>query len=191
MRNDPKNPSPISGTRGQRGAVLVELVVAASIIAVVMAALGFYFVYHVGTMNSGRAQLKLQRIGSLLMEEMARDIREGKTTDLAVENTTYTQIEIFYPDITRHRCFSFDGVNEDIKETEDPNYGNLAPWELLDDSYRMGSEIRNHRIKCNLLGFKKEGDRVTIQFTLTHDLGNADTADDLTIDFGSAVKLRG
>jgi len=169
----------------------MELVVASSIIAVVMAAVGFYFVYHVGTMNSGRAQLKLQRVGSLLMEEMASAIREGKTTDLDVENTTYTQIEIFYPDITRHRCFSFDGVNKDIKEGKDSNYGNLTPWELLDDSQTVGSDTRIHRIICDDLQFQREGDRVIIEFSLRHDLDNGDGPDDLTIDFGSAVKLRG
>jgi hypothetical protein len=41
------------------------------------------------------------------------------------------------------------------------------------------------------LGFKKEGDRVTITFSLRHDLDNGDAFDDLTINIGSTVKLRG
>jgi Tfp pilus assembly protein PilV len=65
----------------QRGSVLIELMVAAIIFAVVVAAIAFYFIYHVGTMDNGRAQLKLQRVGSLLMEEIAMKIREGKRTD--------------------------------------------------------------------------------------------------------------
>jgi type II secretory pathway pseudopilin PulG len=183
MSKNRKNPE-----NDQRGTVLMELVVAASIIAVVMAAIGFYFVYHIGTVDGGRAQLKLQRVGSLLMEEMARDIRTGRATDLVEDGAFHPALTITYPDTTTW-CFSFDSANEDI--LEGPDETNLSPMEVLDDSYTMGSEIRNHRIKCNPLGFKKEGDRVTIQFTLTHDRGNDDTDDDLSIDFGSAVQLRG
>ena len=172
----------------QRGSVLIELVVAAIIFALVVASVAFYFIYHVGTIDNGRAQLKLQRVGSLLMEEMARAVREGKSTDLADENT---QIEISYPDINRHRCFSFDGLNKDIKEGKDPNYGNMTFWEILDDSHTVGGETRTHRIACDALGFKREGDRVTIQFDLRHDLDNGPGPDDLTISFGSTVKLRG
>jgi len=199
MDNRRKSLPWILGKNDQRGSVLMELVVAAIIFALVVAAIAFYFIYHVGTIDNGRAQLKLQRVGSRLMEEMARAVREGKTTDLAEENTTYTQIEIFYPDINRHRCFSFDGLNKDIKEGKDPNYANLTPWEVLDDSRTVGGETYNHRIACDPpdgepddpLWFKREGDRVTIQFILKHDLDNEDTADDLTISFGSTVKLRG
>jgi Tfp pilus assembly protein PilW len=46
----------------QRGSVLIELMVAAIIFTIVVAAIAFYFIYHVGTMDSGRAQLKLQRV---------------------------------------------------------------------------------------------------------------------------------
>ncbi len=192
MENRRKSLPWILGKNDQRGSVLIELVVAAIIFALVVASIAFYFIYHVGTIDNGRAQLKLQRVGSLLMEEMARAVREGKTTDLAEENTTYTQIEISYPDINRHRCFSFDGLNKDIKEGKDPNYGNLTPWEVLDDSHTVGSKTRTHRIICYYLRFKGEGDRVIIQFELKHDMDTTDdTADDLTIRFGSTVKLRG
>jgi len=166
----------------------MELVVASSIIAVVMAAVGFYFVYHVGTMNSGRAQLKLQRIGSLVMEEMARAIREGRATDLAEDGAFHPALTITYPDTTT-RCFSFDSGNEDILEGPDEN--NLSPLEILDDSHTIGSDTRIHRIICDDLRFKRERDRVIIKFSLRHDLDNGDGPDDLTIDFGSAVKLRG
>lgn len=186
---DSRKSLPINlGISDQRGSVLIELVVAAIIFAVVVASIAFYFIYHVGTINNGRAQLKLQRVGSLLMEEMTRALREGKSTDLAGENT---QIEIFYPDINRHRCFSFDNVNKDIQEGKDQNYGNLTPWEVLDDSQTVGGETRNHRILCYDLKFISQGDRVTIQFSLKHDLDNGEGDDDLTISFGSTVKLRG
>jgi len=174
----------------------MELVVAASIIAVVMAAIGFYFVYHIGTVDGGRAQLKLQRVGSLVMEEMARAIREGRTVMQANEQpmsvgVPYEDLRVTYPIANGKppRCFSFDAINKDIMEGPDEN--NLSPMELLDDSHTIGGETRIHRIECDGLGFRREGNRVTIQFTLTHDRGNDDTADDLTIHFGSAVKLRG
>jgi prepilin-type N-terminal cleavage/methylation domain-containing protein len=176
-RKNPKN--------DQRGVVLMELVVASSIIAVVMAAVGFYFVYHVGTMNSGRAQLKLQRVGSLVMEEMAYEIRKGRATDLE-ENTVYSQLMITYPDASTH-CFKLEGT--DIKEG--PDYNSLTPLEVLDDSQTVGSDTSTHRIYCDDLQFQREGDRVIIKFSLRHDLDNGDGLDDLTIDFGSAVKLRG
>jgi type II secretory pathway pseudopilin PulG len=191
MNKKPKRLPVFFGKNYQRGSVLIELVVAAIIFAVVVAAIAFYFIYHVGTIDNGRAQLKLQRVGSFLMEEMTRATREGKITDLTEENTTYTQIEIFYPDINRHRCFSFDGPNKDIKEGKDPNYGNLAPLEILDDSNTVGGETHTHRIICDDLRFKREGDRVIVQFSLRHDLDNGDGPDDLTISFGSTVKLRG
>ncbi len=191
MSNSRKRLPQIYRKNDQRGSVLIELVVAAIIFAVVVAAIAFYFIYHVGTMDNGRAQLKLQRVGSLLMEHMSRAIREGKTTDLAMENTPYTQIEISYPDINRYSCFSFDGPNKDIKEGKDPNYANLTPLEVLDDSHTVGSTDYYHRILCDNLEFMREGDRVTIKFRLRHDLNNGDGPDDLIISFGSAVKLRG
>jgi type II secretory pathway pseudopilin PulG len=198
MNKKPKRLPGVFRKKNQRGSVLIELVVAAIIFALVVAAIAFYFIYHVGTIDNGRAQLKLQRVGSRLMEEMARALREGKTTDLAEENTIYTQIEISYPDINRHRCFSFDGLNKDIKEGKDPNYANLTPWEVLDDSRTVGGETYNHRIACDSsdgepdpLWFEREGDRVTIRFKLIHDMETEDAGDDLDIEFGSTVKLRG
>ena len=184
-----------SGKKNQRGSVLIELVVAAIIFAVVVAAVAFYFIYHVGTIDNGRAQLKLQRVGSLLMEEMAKAIREGKTVQSengAMEvGTTYNDLMVIPHDTSTKlpRCFKFDDTNEDI--IEGPDYANLNPWEILDDSHTVGSVNRTHRILCETLGFRKEEDRVFIQFTLKHDLENANTDDDLTISFGSTVKLRG
>jgi len=176
-----------------RGSVLIELMVSAIIFALVVAAIAFYFVYHVGTMDNGRAQLKLQRVGSLLMEQMAKAIREGKTTDLPEDDNFHPSIMITYPHPgtpypdTGTQCFTFE--NNDIKGGDDcDNQGFL---ELLDDSRTMGGATYNHRIACDTLGFKREGDRVIIQFTLKHDLENGDVEDDLTISFGSAVKLRG
>jgi len=198
MDNRPKSLPGIFGKNNQRGSVLIELMVAAIIFAVVVAAIAFYFIYHVETIDNGRAQLKLQRVGSLLMEEMARAVREGKSTDLTEENIPYTQIMITYPDPNRQpQCFSFDGTNKDIQEGTD--YNNLTPMEILDDSRTVGGETYNHRIACDSSGgepqpplwFEREGDRVIIQFTLKHDLENDDPDDDLTIRFGSAVKLRG
>ncbi|MFQ6078997.1 MAG: hypothetical protein ACE5NJ_07680 [Thermodesulfobacteriota bacterium] len=189
MDNRSKGLPGIFGKKNQRGSVLIELVVAAIIFAVVVAAIAFYFVYHVGTMDNGRAQLKLQRVGSLLMEEMARALREGKTTDLAVASVPPpTQLMITYPDAST-KCFSFDATNKDIKQG--PDYDNLTSMEVLDDSQTVGGETRNHRILCDTLQFKKEGDRVTIQFKLIHDLDNGPGDDDLNISFGSTVKLRG
>jgi len=189
MSHNRKNLPLFFGKNDQRGSVLIELVVAAIIFALVVASIAFYFIYHVGTMDNGRAQLKLQRVGSLLMEEMARSLREGKTTDL-VEGSIPppTQLMITYPD-TSTKCFSLDDVNKDIKEGDD--YNNLSPMEVLDDSHIVGSETRTHRILCDTLEFKKEGDRVTIQFKLIHDLDNGLGPDDLEISFGSTVKLRG
>ena len=175
----------------QRGSVLIELVVAAVIFAVVVAAIAFYFIYHVGTLDSGRAQLKLQRVGSLLMEEMARALREGKTTDLVEGSIPLpTQLMVTYPDPNRDpQCFVFDDINKDIKGGTD--YDTLSPLKVLDDSHTVGGETRTHRILCDDLRFMKDGDRVTITFSLRHDLDNGDEPDDLTISFGSTVKLRG
>jgi type II secretory pathway pseudopilin PulG len=178
----------IFGKNNQRGSVLIELMVAAIIFAVVVAAIAFYFIYHVGTIDNGRAQLKLQRVGSLLMEEMARAVREGKITDLTEENT---QIMITYPVTSGKppRCFSFDDINKDIKEG--PDYASLSPLEVLDDSHTVGGETYNHRILCDGLWYIGDGDKVIIKFDLRHDLDNGPGLDDLTISFGSAVKLRG
>jgi hypothetical protein len=102
---------------------------------------------------------------------------------------------IYYPDTTDTWCFSFDDVNKDIQGGTD--YDTLSPLEVLDDSHTVGGDTYNHRIACDSSGgepplwFKREGDRVIIQFTLKHDLENEDTADDLDIRFGSTVKLRG
>jgi len=178
--------------KDQRGSVLIELVVAAMIFAVVVAAIAYYFIYHVGTMNNGRAQLKLQRVGSLLMDEMTRALREGKTVRQAEGpmeiGVSYANIMVIYPD-TGTRCFSFDGANQDI--IEGPDYDTLSPMEVLDDSQTVGSDTRDHRIYCDELWFRRGGDRVVIQFNLRHDMDNSDGHDDLTIDFGSTVKLRG
>ena len=189
MDNRRKSLSVIFGKRNQRGSVLMELVVAAIIFALVVAAIAFYLIHHVGTMDNGRAQLKLQRVGSLLMEEMAKALREGKTTDLVEGSIPLpTQLMITYPNAST-RCFSFDDSNQDIKEG--PDYGNLSPLEILDDSHIMGGVNRTHRILCDDLRFMREGDRVIIKFSLRHDLDNGDGPDDLTINFGSTVKLRG
>jgi type II secretory pathway pseudopilin PulG len=182
------------GISDQRGSVLIELVVAATIFALVVASIAFYFIYHVGTINIGRAQLKLQRVGSLLVEEMARALREGKRTDLP-DGGEDSKLMITYPNAST-RCFRFDEINKDIQGGVD--YENLSPLEALDDSHAVGGKTYNHRIACDYsptgeppLRFKREGDRVTIQFTLKHDLDTEDTGDDLTISFGSTVKLRG
>jgi len=190
MNKKPKRLLGVFRKKNQRGSVLIELVVAAIIFALVVAAIAFYFIYHVGTIDNGRAQLKLQRVGSLLMEEMARALREGKTTDLPEDYTFYPRVMITYPDPVRNpECFVFDDINKDIKGGTD--YDTLNPLKVLDDSHTVGGETRNHRILCDTLEFKKEGDRVTIHFDLRHDLDNGDGPDDLTISFGSAVKLRG
>jgi len=191
MNKKPKRFPGVFRKKNQRGSVLIELMVAAIIFAVVVAAIAFYFIYHVGTMDNGRAQLKLQRVGSLLMEEMAGALREGKSTDL-VEGSIPppTQLMITYPDPNRDpQCFVFDDINKDIKGGTD--YDTLSPLEVLDDSHTVGGETRTHRIICDNLLFKRERDRVIVQFTLKHDLENENTDDDLTISFGSAVKLRG
>ncbi|MFB0506657.1 MAG: hypothetical protein ACETWT_07990 [Thermodesulfobacteriota bacterium] len=190
MNKKPKRFPGIFGfdKKNQRGSVLIELVVAAIIFALVVAAIAFYFIYHVGTIDNGRAQLTLQRVGSRLMEEMARALREGKTTDLVEGNPPSIQLMITYPD-ARTKCFSFDATNKDIKEG--PDYNNLTSMEVLDDSHTVGSETRNHRILSDTLEFNKEGDRVTIQFKLIHDMETEDAGDDLDIEFGSTVKLRG
>ena len=190
MRKNVKNLPAIFGKNHQRGSVLIELVVSAMIFALVVAAIAFYFIYHVGTMDNGRAQLKLQRVGSLLMEQIARAIREGKSTDLPEpeDDTFYPNLMVTYPDASTE-CFSFNATNKDIEGG--PDYGDLSPLETLDDSRGVGGGTYTHRILCDTLGFKREGDRVTIQFKLIHDMETGDAADDLTISFGSAVKLRG
>jgi type II secretory pathway pseudopilin PulG len=185
----------IFGKNDQAGSVLVELIVAAIIFALVVASIAFYFVHHVGTMDNGRSQLKLQRVGSLLMEEMARALREGKTTDLPDDDTSYPNLMITYPDPNRApECFVFDDINKDIKGG--PDYNNLTPLEVLDDSHIVGSVNRTHRILCDKVPweeglFKKQGDRVTIRFKLIHDMETEDIEDDLDIWFFSTVKLRG
>jgi type II secretory pathway pseudopilin PulG len=187
---------PISlGICDERGSVLIELVVATVIFAVVVASIAFYFVYHTGTINNGRAQLKLQRVGSLLMEEMARDLREGKrlqveTGDMVV-GSVYSNLMVIPHDtsLKATRCFKFDDINYDIREG--PDYSSLSPMKILDDSQTVGGDTRTHRIMCTALEFKREGDRVIIRFTLKHDLDNGPGEDDLDISFGSTVKLRG
>jgi hypothetical protein len=67
----------------------------------------------------------------------------------------------------------------------------LTPLETLDDSYVVGSETRTHRIICDVLEFVRKGDRLIIKFSLRHDMDNGPGPDDLTISFGSTVKLRG
>jgi type II secretory pathway pseudopilin PulG len=163
MNKKPKRLPGVFRKKNQRGSVLIELVVAAIIFALVVASISFYFIYHVGTIDNGRAQLKLQRVGSFLMEEMARAVREGKSTDL-VEGSIPppTQLMITYPD-ARTKCFSFDATNKDIKEG--PDYNNLNPSEVLDDSHTVGGETRTHRILCDDLRFKRAGDRVIIWIT--------------------------
>ena len=188
MDNRRKSIPQIFRKNEQRGSVLIELVIAAIIFAVVVAAIAFYFIYHVGTMDNGRAQLKLQRVGSLLMEHMARAIREGRTTDLILENTPYPKLMITYPD-TSTQCFQFKSADNDIEGG--PDYSNLNPLEVLDDSHTVGGTTYDHRIFCDNLEFKRERDRVTIKFGLRHNLDNGDGPDDLIISFGSAVKLRG
>ena len=92
-------------------------------------------------------------------------------------------------------CFVFDDINKDIKGG--PDYANLTPLEVLDDSHIVGSVNRTHRILCDKVSsdvsglFKRQGDRVTIQFKLIHDMETEDTEDDLDISFGSTLKLRG
>jgi type II secretory pathway pseudopilin PulG len=179
----------------QRGSVLIELMVAAIIFALVVASVAFYFIYHVGSMDNGRAQLKLQRVGSLLMEEMAKQIREGKkvqveTGDMVV-GSVYNDLMVIPHDTSLKppSCFKWDDINKDI--LGGPDYDTLNPLEVLDDSHTVGGDTRTHRIMCTALGFTREGDRVTIQFNLKHDLDNGEGDDDLTISFGSTVKLRG
>jgi type II secretory pathway pseudopilin PulG len=180
------------GIGNERGSVLIELVVAATIFAIVVASIAFYFVYHVGTINNGRAQLKLQRTASLLMEEMARALREGKSVQQSggpmEVGLSYSDLMVVYPNATT-RCFSFDDINKDIKAGSD--YATLTSMEVLDDSLTVGGEERIHRILCDDLRFVRQGDRVTIKFSLRHDLDNGPGPDDLTISFGSTVKLRG
>jgi type II secretory pathway pseudopilin PulG len=188
---------PISlGIRDERGSVLIELVVATVIFAVVVASVAFYFVYHVGTINDGRAQLKLQRVGSLLMEEMTSALRAGKTVMQANEQpmeigVIYNDLKVTYPVTIGKppKCFSFDDINKDIKEG--PDDSNLSPMRILDDSQTVGGDTRTHRIMCTALEFKRQGDRVIIQFRLKHDLDNGEGDDDLDISFRSTVKLRG
>jgi type II secretory pathway pseudopilin PulG len=187
MDNRPKSLPGIFGKNNQRGSVLIELMVAAIIFAVVVAAIAFYFIYHVGTIDNGRAQLKLQRVGSLLMEEMARKIRVGKRTDLPDGGDS--KLMIYYPDTTETWCFSFDDINKDIQGGLD--YDTLSSLEVLDDSHTVGGETYNHRILCDDLWYIGDGDKVIIKFGLRHDLDNGPGLDDLTISFGSAVKLRG
>jgi type II secretory pathway pseudopilin PulG len=157
MNKKPKRLPGVFWKKNQRGSVLIELVVAAIIFALVVASIAFYFIYHVGTIDNGRAQLKLQRVGSLLMEEMARVLREGKATDLPEDDTFYPNLMVTYPNAST-LCFSFDDTNKDIKGG--PDYGNLSPL-------------------------------VIIRFKLIHDMETEDTGDDLEINFGSTVKLRG
>ena len=195
MNSNMKSRPKIFRNNDQRGSVLIELMVTAIIFALVVASIAFYFVYHVGTINNGRAQLKLQRVGSLLMEEMAITLREGKklqveTGDMLV-GTVYNDLMVIPHDtsLKTPRCFKFDDINYDVREG--PDYSSLNPWPVLDDSHIMGGETRTHRILCDDLKFQREGDRVIIKFILRHDLETEDAGDDLTISFGSTVKLRG
>jgi len=185
----------ILGIKGQGGSVLIELMVAAIIFALVVASIAFYLIYHVGSMDNGRAQLKLQRVGSRLMEEMARIVREGKkvqveTGDMLV-GPVYNDLMVVPHDTSLNppRCFKWDDINKDI--LGGPDYDTMNPLDLLDDSQIIGEETRTHRILCDGLEFRKEGDRVTIQFDLRHDFETPDAEDDLEIRFGSTVKLRG
>ena len=172
--------------RTNGGSLIINLVGAAIIFAVAVASIAVYLVYYVEPMDRGRTQSELERVGGLLMEGMAAAIREGKTTDLKQDDTFYPNLMIIYPDASR-RCFKLE--DNDIKEG--PDYDNLSSLEILDDSYTVRNETRTHRIICDDLRFRREGDRVIIRFNLRHDLYNGDGPDDLTVSFGSAVKLRG
>jgi hypothetical protein len=183
-----RRPFWILHSRGQKGVVLIELIVAALIFALVFGAFAYYFVFHLGTMKDGNAQLKLQRTGTFLMEAMAQAIRPGRTTDLE-EGLTYNDLMITYPDDST-RCFSFDDSGKDIDAG--PDYANLTPIPDLDDSQIVGTTNYNHRILCDDLRFMREGAAIIIRFTLRHDLDSEERVeDDLTISFGSTVKLRG
>ena len=141
----------IVGERDQRGAILVEVLLAAVISAIVFAAIAFYFVFQLGTVRSGHVQMKLQRTGTFLMEELARTIRRGRRTDLAEEGTPYNDIMITFPDAST-RCFRF--ASDDI--SSGPDYDNLVPLDALDDSQTVGSRLYTHRIVCDDLVFINE-----------------------------------
>ena len=180
-----KSPGPLE-RKSQRGSLLIGLLAAVVILAVPVASIAFYLVYSAGPMDRERTHWELERVGTLVMEGMAAAIREGKTTDLKQDDTFYPNLMIIYPDASR-RCFKLE--DNDIKEG--PDYDNLSSLEILDDSYTVRNETRTHRIICDDLWFRREGDRVIIRFSLRHDLYNGDGADDLTISFCSMVKLRG
>jgi hypothetical protein len=174
------------GKKNQRGSLLIGLLAAVVILAVPVASIAFYLVYSAGPMDRERTHWELERVGTLVMEGMVAAIREGKTTDLKQDDTFYPNLMIIYPDASR-RCFKLG--DNDIKEG--PDYDNLSPLEILDDSYTVRNETRTHRIICDDLRFKREGERVIIRFSLRHDVDNGNGPDDLTVSFGSAVKLRG
>lgn len=186
MRRIQKEFCRVVGERDQRGAILIEVLLAAIISAIVFAAIAFYFVFQLGTVRSGHVQMKLQRTGTLVIEELARTIRTGRRTDLAEEGTPYNDIMITFPDAST-RCFRF--ASDDI--SAGPDYDNLVPLDALDDSQTVGSRLYTHRIVCDNLVFTRDGDTVIIRFTLRHDMDNGDDEDDLAISFGSTVKLRG
>lgn len=174
------------GKKNQRGSLLIGLLAAVVILTVSVASIAFHLVYSAGPMDRERTHWELERVGTLVMEGMGAAIREGKTTDIKQDDTFYPNLMIIYPDASRW-CFKLE--DKDIKEG--PDYDNLSPLEILDDSYIVRNETCTHRIICDDLRFRREGDRVIIRFNLRHDLYNGDGADDLTIILGSMVKLRG
>jgi hypothetical protein len=188
MGKNPKNGPRNFGKQNQGRSLLIDLVAAAIIFAVALASTGCYFIYYVEPSDRRRTQVELERFGSLIMESMASVIREGKATDLPRDDTSYPNLMVIYPDGST-KCFTFDDVNKDV--TGGPDYDSLTPLGFLDSSRTSRGEILARRIYCDDLRFRRQGDRVIIRFRLRHDYHNGDGTDDLTIKFGSTVKLRG
>ena len=82
---------------GLGGTVLLELVVSSLILVVLILAIGTFFVGHLKAFDRGKEQMELQRTGTLVMEGMARAIREGSRVEGFLSGETVDGIRIHYP----------------------------------------------------------------------------------------------
>jgi hypothetical protein len=82
---------------GSAGTVLLELVVSSLILVVVILAIGTFFVGHLKAFDRGKEQMELQRVGTLVMEGMARAIREGNRVEGFLSGGIVEGVRIFYP----------------------------------------------------------------------------------------------
>ncbi len=172
--------------KDQRATILAELLVAVMITAIVLWAVGYFFVSNLNTMAAGKEQMELQRMGSLALEGISKDIREGYSAgywDSSINNfrnflpdTVYSEIGISYRGAhsgTRFYCIS----GQKLEQGTGPS--DAAPWNILEGTL------------CDSLNFTRNGSIIDVSFKLRRTMGTADTGDDVVMDFSFSVNLQG